>query len=492
MSRPLCPHCLKPHNFTNQQPFVCPETSQEVPTLYLREYAKVPPLWLVAVGFTQHGKTVFLSAMTLMIENIGAAWEDANHRYLDEYTRARVRMLRVAARSGEQPEASRPGRPQPLLMSIYGMPGFSDRCAVIYDTGGEVFESVADLAEHIAAIKYMDTIWFLISLNDLEGQDSRTMVDLFDVYADAMQKHGAELRGRTMIVIYTKADNVPFPEEIRRYLVSDPLSDLTNPRIPLSDDVQSWDMPEYLKEMKEVSQKLEHYTRYKVRGGANFLSSARRMGMEVKFTVTSALGREVGEGNLATNTPRTMKEDASRFRVLDPLIWSLHLQGAISSFTGGSSLPTQKEIILVLDSSAKSDALYKQNFPQLLSESLPYDYSLSTYYLGFNRRMSGPGQAPPPRKAKHNLPRLIGPILDGLERQNSAALVVVVTGGKINDLKDFGRGAWSQRLMLVTLEGDTEEDEWGDTFIYRSESDLTPLVEGITQRMRDSATRRSL
>src|SRR5207253_1397931 len=140
MARVTCPFCLKPHDFSVSHG--CTTYPNEViPDEYISEYDRVQPLWLLTVGFKQHGKTTYL-----------------------------------------------------------------------------------------AALKLVSTTWFLISLRDLENDEKgRAITDLFNVYRSGMRKLQADLKGRTLIVIYTKADQVAFTPEIEEYLASDPYQGLTLP-----------------------------------------------------------------------------------------------------------------------------------------------------------------------------------------------------------------------------------------------------------------------
>ncbi len=68
-----------------------------MPTQYIKDYTKAPPLWLVTVGFSQHGKTTYLAALTLMLEKLSVPLEDVYVEQLDEYTNQAIRQMQIDA-----------------------------------------------------------------------------------------------------------------------------------------------------------------------------------------------------------------------------------------------------------------------------------------------------------------------------------------------------------------------------------------------------------
>ncbi|MDW8300070.1 MAG: hypothetical protein RML95_12125 [Anaerolineae bacterium] len=462
----FCPFCTKQHDFS-RFPFSCPETGREVPMTFIREYRSTPPLWLVSVGFSGHGKTVYQSALTLMLEQISAVWEGVYNRYLDPETNRIVREWRHQALTGEQPRPNPAQQlPPPILMSVYNIPTYGSRCVVMYDISGEVFESL-DLVNSdpnfIAVLRHVDTVWFLISLKDLLSFDNQqggmhTMQDLFNAYMTGMEQLGARMQGRNLIVVYTKADAVFFPPEVRAYLAEDELRDLTNPASELILPT-AWDMNAYVARMEHISELLLQYTRKNIRGGAAFINIARSHGMNLKFCVTSALGRSPdGETHV-------MREAATRYRVLDPFIWALHLQ---------REKPTGS-YALVLDAGQGADPAYQHNLPRKLFELIHEHGDVTTYFMGEAKPTSLAGQQPPERPPRTARPRLIGPIVDRLAPDTT---VVILASGRTRDLADFRQSARRHKLLLVVFDED-DTTEWEHKFIYRTPEDVETLIEVI-------------
>jgi hypothetical protein len=314
----VCPFCLKAHDFVDS--YVCLEyPSETVPPTYVRDYAAVPPLWLVTMGFSGHGKTTYLAALTLMLENIGTAWQGMFYRPLDQYTMDMVRLVRREAMLGDLPPSVPKGIPRPLLFCVYNLPESGSRCLVMYDMSGEVCNSISGVQEYVTSIKQVTTMWFLVSLRDLEKDaECKTITDLFAVYLSAMESLNVSLTGRNLIVVYTKADLEPSTKEVREYLMQDPHQWLTSNR-GAPPAMGGFSLGDYVENMVAMSDYLEEYTWKRVRGGAAFLNMVKAQGMNLVFSITSALGQSPDPYS------SRLPVEATRFRVLDPLLWAITL-----------------------------------------------------------------------------------------------------------------------------------------------------------------------
>jgi hypothetical protein len=457
-----CPFCLKRHDFSKS--LECPEN----PGSFIpEEFLEDEPLWLVTVGFSKHGKTVYLTALTLLLEEINAVWRGVQRKYLNEYTRVEVRKMRQQAIDGVQPPATDRVKPQPMLIRMRNLPMVGTRNLVIYDVAGELFNRPDELYDYVAALTYVETIWFFVSLKDMQSSDNLNRLDdLFDSYTSAMKRLGAPLDKRSMIVVYTKGDAVNFPPDLNDYLNDDPLRELTNraaEQFPTPDDF-NWD--DYSAALQATSKRLSNYTRQRVRGGADFIHAAEVDGMRVEFALVSALG---------TSPHGTqMMEQATRFRVIDPFIWSLLLQNQ------GVSAPSDNEprrsITLILDAAPNSGVVYDLELPSRLGDALSqHRIEVQTYYLGQSSVAAHLGQPPPERPPKAPRRPLVGAIFESLV--GKPAPVIIVTHHIPLDLNDFRSPAWQARTLLVTFEPQ-ELDDW-EQFNYETESDFQPLVNMI-------------
>lgn len=474
MAQPKCPFCLGKHDFKKSR--LCPNIRQEndpskqeeVPELYISQYSKVPPLWLATVGFSKHGKTSYLAALTMMLEHVDRVWYSTTYQYLDQYTLETIQEMRQQAMTGVQPDKTDKDKaPRPMLIHTYDVPDAGSNCLVLYDTAGEFYNKLQGPEDegYIRSLKAAKNIWFLISLKDLEEKPDQLnkrinrLNDLLNIYLSGMQRLGVSLTGRNLIAVYTKADTIVtdiqfnFPDRVVEYLQDDPFQNLTNYALDIP-DMSDFSLSSYVKEMEEISVVLEDYTRRRIPGGGAFISLARRYEMGLFFSITSALGANPVKGRL--------QQDATRYRVLDPYLWALHLNKPEST----------QPIKLVLDASVESIAIYKHTINDL-AEELGTLGEVTTYYLGQTRKVSASGQAPPSAPPKKNpRPRLIGPIL---ERSDSKALVIVLTTGPIYDLGDYARSGWRNRLLFVAV-GEEQHQNWPNMTIVRQNDDIKEIV----------------
>lgn len=456
MARVICPFCLKHHDFTAE--LECPEYGKAVPPTYVENYSKVPPLWLVTVGFSQHGKTTYLAALTLMLEKISLVWENVHYRPLNQDTIDRIRQMRREAMRGELPPTNPKGTPLPLLFNVYNLPESGSRCLVMYDVAGEIYNSLSEVRELVTPIKQVGTTWFLVSIEDLHNdQEGKNINDLFHAYLSGMESLHVDLKGRNLIVIYTKADQVSFTREIKDYLRTDPFQGLTLPEANIP-DFKDFSLLEYTQKMLGISDRLEDYTRRRVNGGAAFIPMVKESGMKLIFCVTSALGQSPDE------TSKRLREDALRYRVLDPLLWAISLEIP----------PEPKPIGLVVDASSQSHALYGSPIFEIW-ENLSHHGALTTYYLGQTLEASHPGQHPPETPPRIAHQRLIGPIL---EKVSPDTRFVVVTTGPILDLVDFYDSPWRDRLLLVLTE-EEQQHNWPHQVFYRAGDRPSVLIDNL-------------
>jgi hypothetical protein len=463
MALVTCPFCLKQHDFTTFT--TCPELPQlnlEIPPVYIKEYRSVRPLWLVTAGFSRHGKSCYLNALIRLLEEISKVWGKVFYRPLDQFTFDNIRRIRRDAQSGVQPDKTLLNEiTRPMLLSVYNLPHTGSRCLVMYDVAGEVYDSLTDTEEYAASIKEVTTTWFLVSLSDLDSTDSdqqgKTITDLFTVYLSGMERMRSDLRGRNLIVIYTKGDKfAPREREIRDYLTNDPLKGLLSVEAA-EDSLPKINLEDYLQGMQEISDKLREYTQKRVKGGSAFINMVEASGMKLVFSVVSALGSD------PDRTSRRSDSIATPMRVIDPFLWAIVMENE----------DLKKSLALALDASDHSEPVYSSELPSRVASILAGSGALTTHYLGQLKPASQPGQAPPTAPPRTARPRLLGPVLESLP---SNALVLVITNGAVLDLTDFRTGPWRNRIVVATLGSELAQD-WPNTITVRPEDDPRLLAD---------------
>ncbi len=459
MSNPVCPFCQDVHDYDESN--MCPAYGYEIPVDYLEKYSKNPPLWLVTVGYSQHGKTCFLSALTMMLENLNSVWP-TTYFPLDQNTRDQIRQMRIEMAEGSQPKPTQLKEiPQPLLLHMYDIPDVGSKSLIVYDSAGEAFDQILDDedAKNLSALREVNNIWFLISLKDLEKDKSRRLFDLFNIYVDGMKRlmKGASLEGRNLIVVYTKADKLGdrLPADIKNYLYNDPFQDLTNEHSPRNTDaMRTVTVKDYFDKMKTISKGLEEYTKTDIPTGGAFINLARRSGMGIYFTAMSALGADPDPYD------NSLPTDAKRIRVLDPLLWALFLDQPIE----------RTPINLILDGSLESQNLYSNYDIKSIASELGSLGKLTSYYMGRTKPIALPGQSPPLYKPKHLRPRLLGPILEKVD-QNVPQ--IVISTGVIYDLADFSQREWGEQIFIIYVGVEEEPQSWPNNIVIReNETDI--------------------
>lgn len=461
MPRIICPFCLKSHDFSRS--LACTEHPEDsVPIAYVNEYNQAPPLWLALVGFSGVGKTCYLDALALTLEKISPIWRGMFYRLLDQYTIDTVRLMHVQAASVRPAKATtgpadvKP--PRPLLIQVNKIPEAGSRCLVIYDTAGEVFGSLAETEQYMTAVlNRVSTTWFLVSLQDLKKDASgKTLMDLFNTYLTSTERLGIDLTDRNLIVVYAKADHETFTPEIKRYLQSDPYNGLTVPDTNFG-DLMPFNFKDYMNEMGQISDLLEAYTHAQVDQGAAFISIVKNKGINLKFSLCSALGQDIrSESGQAQSHFR-------RYRVLDPFLWAISLERAYVATPIG----------MILDSAPESQFIYDDKFLSTLKDRLSDYGDITCYYLGQARAVSAPGlKLPPfPRFARS---RLVGPVLDH-EMSDQWRPFIIITAGKIHDLNDFGGSRWRDQIFVVNLIEELEQD-WPHQMQYQSGDDVAIIA----------------
>ena len=457
MPRIMCPFCLQPHDTGASATFTCPTYKEAIPAPYIREYDDTLPLWLVTVGFPKHGKTTYLAALTLTLQHMSSVWPGSYYRALDQYTMDAARDWMRAARLGVQNESTPRGISRPLLLSMYQIPTSGSRCLVMYDVAGEIYDRLHEVEEYVASIKQVSTTWFFISLKDMKEQD-RTLSDLFTVYLSGLENLHADLTGRNLIVVYTKADEITtFPQDIRQYLMNDRFQAITVPDAERP-DLSTFTMDDYYAEMKTMSDRLRTYTRERVPGGNPFINMVEGQQMNLVFSVTSALGERPDDSN-------RLREDARRYRILDPFLWAMRLER-----------PTvTRPFTLILDASESAGEIYHESLLGAIWAQLSTKGAVSTYSMGSRRPVSSPGQTPPLTSPATARPRLIGPIL---ERLPSDTTTLVLTTGHILDLQDYDIPPWQTRILLVGLDWEPDQD-WEHTLVLQSGAGVSVLIDAL-------------
>lgn len=340
----ICPLCLnkvfrfKRTNSEGRLSYQCPRSECKgiVPRMFVEDYRIYPPAVLSAVGFSGHGKTVFLASLFNILEKMASILPRFSTLALDEESLDIVNQNREMLSQGELPESTPKNFPRPTIVRAGIVPKYGRRHLLFYDASGEAFERPTEMVQYASFVKHSETVMFLISLKDLETPKT-AMHNLLQIYIQGIRKLGGYPQKQHLVVVYTKADELRewfgpensleaeekmpsprregtagiFPRRLKKrpmkwawsdiweYLVEDNLEETANLR-------------KYLAQMKYISTRLREFTAREL-DVHNFLNLSQESFKSLEFSIISSLGaKPVGSQLPVSPTPR---------RVIDPLLW---------------------------------------------------------------------------------------------------------------------------------------------------------------------------
>ncbi len=306
-AKKLCPLCLVWSNFeqADKDGLHCSDCGTMIPAMYEEGYSKYPPVMVSIIGFRGHGKTVYLSSLfhTLQYASLTNYWPDFFHQPINQDALDRVFGYADKLEIGKLPDTTSKVLPQPVMLWMNGVAKRWNCTLLCYDTTGEAFKKGSQVKEYAEFVKWAKTALFLVSLPDLKKEMNNLnigMSSLLKTYALGMQNElGAKTKDQDLIVVYTKADEILLPDELRGLLLQATLNNLCDP-------------DKYRKGMVQISDRLYKFTETELQA-KDFLVAARNNFKSVTFSMVSALGTKPVDQTVAVKIrPR---------RILDPLLW---------------------------------------------------------------------------------------------------------------------------------------------------------------------------
>lgn len=306
----LCPYCVTDIGGNAAS---CSQCNKEIPEIYRTHYPRATwlrrptPLLLSVVGFSGHGKTVYLAALLHTLEaELTKVWKGFYRQGLDRDSILTVRDNLQLLEQRRLPESTRQNFPAPSIHRLAKIPQFGDKVVIIYDTSGEAFEDDLRIEQYAHFVKRSRCVFFLVSLDDLADPLPIELHRLLNVYTMAMERMHSPTKQQHLVVVFTKADLLPetrlrhYPEVVRH--------------LSTSSYVDLHDLQEYRRRLEQVSQELADFTNngLEARG---FVNLARDAFKSVAYCAVSALG-SAPEGI-------RLRDAMTPIRVVDPLIWLL-------------------------------------------------------------------------------------------------------------------------------------------------------------------------
>jgi parallel beta-helix repeat protein len=259
-----CPFCLnevaafRQETDTHSRPIlICPDAAckaEGVPFQYSQEYEHYSPIPFSIVGLRGHGKTVFLTSLFHVFEQIGrpghenALWPGAYYEPLDEENMHEVRDRLKGLAEGRLPPATTAVFPRSLVVRLSHIPRARGSHLMMFDTGGEAFLTVNGVMAFGRYVRRSPAVIWLISLEDLASPDEPN--DSLTVYLQAMAEMAAEPEKQELIVVLTKGDLLlrserypELPESASDFLLQhelDPSGDSWQVLEGISADLHDW------------------------------------------------------------------------------------------------------------------------------------------------------------------------------------------------------------------------------------------------------------
>jgi hypothetical protein len=275
------------------------------------------PLFVQIFGWPGVGKTVFLSALTLVLSKMSKVW--ANYAFMpaSDVAQAKLAEINRLLTKGFLPAATQRGKYDVYIMILQGMERWGDRMLVTRDCSGEVFDTFQVSSGEAPYLEKIPTTMVLASLSDLrDATDGKSPDMLINSFINTLRLHPSSAGGRRMVAVLTKGDLIEdLSADLREYLTADPIwTALNSPGMPMR--LEADGTKKYVEKMQWASDTLARWLQETDVAWINFIRLAQQHKISLRFSVISSTGGPVGPKNALPTTlaPR---------RVLDPYFWAL-------------------------------------------------------------------------------------------------------------------------------------------------------------------------
>lgn len=305
-----CPYCLSRHEKYELDDqtgvYRCPNCKTVVPRSYL-ESEQMLKSTVGVVGFSGHGKTVYLTSLFSTLGKFSRFWNGYYYRSLDDFTHRVLYEQVPMFEKGQLPESTPANFPNPALIQYHDIPHFNDCFLGFYDTAGEVFRDVDQITRAGFFVAHSDVVLFIMSLHDVDAQNLDNEISgLLDTYVRACHDRlNVTLKdNQNLVVIFTKGDLIGkhLSHDIRDWVTS---------------GHYGWyaqELNSRILDMARNSVNVEDWLVEKM-GCSRFVNMSKAHFREVRYTVVSATGyADLEEGH---DIPEPL-------RVLDPFLWVLY------------------------------------------------------------------------------------------------------------------------------------------------------------------------
>ena len=220
----ICPFCLEETSFVQRQEerggnanqkgrmmkyMACPACESQVPRMYINNYETCPPSIISAVGFTEHGKSVYLATLYRLLrsQELGRRWNGFVTFPLNQSSLDTIKTSVKEIDDRRLPAANPRVFPTPTMMHVKNVPGTPNRTLVMYDTAGETFRDGNDIGQYAEFVAKAETVLFFLGLPNIQkGNEAGELRDLIETYVLGVQELGTVTKAQSVCVVFTKAD----------------------------------------------------------------------------------------------------------------------------------------------------------------------------------------------------------------------------------------------------------------------------------------------
>lgn len=315
-----CPYCFKELKLKEQTKgstrlYNCIKCESEIHRAYV-DYPGTPFTRIGMVGYTGHGKTVYITSLFYQLQALDSYWDGYYFETLDDFTHDIMFEKVLELKKGNLFSGTPINFPEPAFIRFNNMPYFDTQIVSMYDIGGGVFDNLDLMTQKGKYLAHSDTIFFIMSLveEDIAKDWNLKTMKLLDRYIHVVySRFMANLSKKQNIVfIFTKSDelNKATDERKLREDVADYFNHGTLNKFHYLDDYS-------FQQIKNNSDNIENWLRFNNCNG--FINLAKSHFRTVSFVLVSALGDAPVKNKLVKElSPMGPK------CVLDPFLWALH------------------------------------------------------------------------------------------------------------------------------------------------------------------------
>jgi sarcosine oxidase delta subunit len=315
-----CPYCFRELKIKIQKKgsrhlYYCSRCESEIHRAYV-DYPHTPFTRIGMVGYTGHGKTVYITSLFYQLQALDAYWDNYYFETLDDFTHDIMFEKVFELKKGNLFSGTPINFPEPAFIRFNNMPTLNTQIVSMYDIGGGVFDNLDLMTQKGRYLAHSDTIFFIMSLIEDDIYDDWNMrtMKLLDRYIHVVySRFGANLSKKQNIVfVFTKSDELAKAEGERElnYEVADYFK---NGTIEQFGHVDSYSFDQ----IRNNSANIETWLRSN--GCNGFINLANNHFRSVSFVLTSSLGDAPVKNKLLKKIAPTDPKC-----VLDPFLWALY------------------------------------------------------------------------------------------------------------------------------------------------------------------------